>query len=227
MHPRYEVDQALLLVAEGLNDCQISRTTGISRTTIAGWRRDGPPGRREVGSRSSCPLCDGCSVDANAYGFLLGMYLGDGSIAEHPRTYKLRVVQDARYPNSIEEIRRAMAIVRNCEPDRVRTVDHVGCVEIYTYWKHWPCVFPQHGPGMKHRRRIELADWQAQIAAGHPRSLLRGLMHSDGCRVMNRVMIGKVQLPEVSVLEPIGGHPSDLPAIVRSDRRPDHRRQAP
>jgi hypothetical protein len=48
-------------------------------------------------------------LDAVAYAFLLGMYLGDGSIARHPRAYKLRVVQDARYPNSIEEIRRAMA----------------------------------------------------------------------------------------------------------------------
>jgi len=128
---------------------------------------------------------------AVAYAFLLGMYLGDGSIAHHPRAYKLRVVQDARYPNSIEEIRRAMATVRHCELDRIRTVQHVGCVEVYTYWRHWPCVFPQHGPGMKHLRRIELTAWQASIVAEQPTSLLRGLIHSDGCRVINRVGKGK------------------------------------
>jgi hypothetical protein len=121
--------------------------------------------------------------------------LGDGSIARHPRAYKLRVVQDARYPNSIEEIRRAMATVRHCELDRIRTVQHVGCVEVYTYWKHWPCVFPQHGPGMKHQRRIELAAWQASIIAEQPTSLLRGLIHSDGCRVINRVGKGKYAYP--------------------------------
>lgn len=195
MHPRYEVDRALLLVGDGLNDSQVSRATGISRTTIAGWRRDGPPGRRDAAARSSCPRCEGRRLDAVAYAFLLGMYLGDGSIARHPRAYKLRVVQDARYPNSIEEIRRAMATVRHCELDRIRTVQHVGCVEVYTYWRHWPCVFPQHGPGTKHLRRIELAAWQASIVAEQPASLLRGLIHSDGCRVINRVGKGKYAYP--------------------------------
>ncbi|HET8527068.1 MAG TPA: transcriptional regulator [Actinomycetota bacterium] len=123
------------------------------------------------------------------------MYLGDGSIARHPRAYKLRVVQDTRYLNSIEEIRRAMATVRHCEIDRIRTVQHVGCVEVYTYWTHWPCVFPQHGPGTKHQRRIVLAAWQASIVAEQPASLLRGLIHSDGCRVINRVGKGKYAYP--------------------------------
>lgn len=195
MHPRYEVDRALLLVGDGLNDSQVSRATGINRTTIAEWRRDGPPGRRDAAARSSCPRCEGRRLDAVAYAFLLGMYLGDGSIARHPRAYKLRVVQDARYPNSIEEIRRAMATVRHCELDRIRTVQHVGCVEVYTYWRHWPCVFPQHGPGTKHLRRIELTAWQASIVAEQPASLLRGLIHSDGCRVINRVGKGKYAYP--------------------------------
>jgi hypothetical protein len=60
---------------------------------------------------------------------------------------------------------------------------------------HWPCVFPQHGPGMKHQRRIELAAWQASIIAEQPTSLLRGLIHSDGCRVINRVGKGKYAYP--------------------------------
>lgn len=195
MYSRYEVNRALSLVAEGLNDSQISRATGISRTTIAGWRRHGPPGRPEEAGRSSCPRCHGRQLEVGAYAFLLGIYLGDGSIARHPGAYKLRVVQDARYANSIEEIRRAMASVRHCELDRIRTAAHVGCVEVYTYWMHWPCVFPQHGPGMKHQRRIELAAWQASIISEQPTSLLRGLIHSDGCRVINRVGKGRYAYP--------------------------------
>ena len=27
-------------------------------------------------------------------------------------------------------------------------------------WKHWPCLFPQHGPGRKHERKIRLEAWQ-------------------------------------------------------------------
>jgi hypothetical protein len=31
------------------------------------------------------------------------------------------------------------------------------CVEVHAHSKSWPCLFPQHGPGMKHQRRILLA----------------------------------------------------------------------
>jgi hypothetical protein len=60
-------------------------------------------------------------------------------------------------------------------------------VEISSYSKAWPTLFPQHGPGPKHRRKIELAPWQARIVDRFPRQFLRGLVHSDGCRVLNRV----------------------------------------
>jgi hypothetical protein len=52
------------------------------------------------------------------------------------------------------------------------------------YWKHWPVLFPQHGPGRKHERTIELTSWQGEIAAKAPKHLIRGLIHSDGCRVV-------------------------------------------
>jgi hypothetical protein len=50
--------------------------------------------------------------------------------------------------------------------------------------KHWPCFIPQHGPGRKHLRRIELEQWQATIVAGHREAFLRGLIHSDGTRIV-------------------------------------------
>jgi hypothetical protein len=34
---------------------------------------------------------------------------------------------------------------------------------IKSYSKHWPCLFPQRGPGPKHTRKIELEEWQAII----------------------------------------------------------------
>jgi hypothetical protein len=46
-------------------------------------------------------------------------------------------------------------------------------------------AFPQHGPGPKHRRSIALAAWQLEITRAHPAALIRGLIHSDGCRVLN------------------------------------------
>ena len=61
-------------------------------------------------------------------------------------------------------------------------------------WKHWPCLFPQHGPGRKHERPIVLAPWQDEIVAAYPWDFLRGLLHSDGARVKNwatRVVAGE------------------------------------
>jgi hypothetical protein len=52
-------------------------------------------------------------------------------------------------------------------------------------WKHWPCLFPQHGPGRKHERSIVLANWQEDVVLDFPADFLRGLFHSDGARVRN------------------------------------------
>lgn len=49
-----------------------------------------------------------------------------------------------------------------------------------------PAAFPQHAAGKKHCRSICLADWQLEITRAHPKALLRGLLHSDGCRSVNR-----------------------------------------
>ena len=60
-----------------------------------------------------------------------------------------------------------------------------GCVSVSSYSKAWPCLLPQHAPGVKHRRRIELERWQWDHVVDHPDLMLRGLIHSDGCRFIN------------------------------------------
>lgn len=52
------------------------------------------------------------------------------------------------------------------------------------YSKHWLCLIPQHGPGPKHRRAIVLAGWQREIVRRWREPFLRGLIHSDGCRII-------------------------------------------
>jgi hypothetical protein len=58
-------------------------------------------------------------------------------------------------------------------------------VEVNAYWKCWPCLFPQHGTGPKHDRPITLTVWQQRVVDRWPEQLLRGLVHSDGCRFRN------------------------------------------
>jgi hypothetical protein len=58
------------------------------------------------------------------------------------------------------------------------------CNIVAMWSNHWPCLFPQMGPGRKHDRAIRLDSWQQKIVSGERRALIRGLIHSDGCRVV-------------------------------------------
>jgi hypothetical protein len=124
--------------------------------------------------------------DEPHYSHLLGLYLGDGHIAAHPRTCRLVITCDATYPTLVEACR--VSVERTELPRRVRVEkDRVRqCVRVVGDSKRWPEAFPQHGPGRKHDRKIELADWQREIVDRFPQEFLRGLMHSDGCRTINR-----------------------------------------
>ena len=180
-----EVALVLTLAAEGLNNCEIARRTGIPRGTVSDWRL----GRRPNFDRAqaTCTVCLGepSALPQASYTYLLGLYLGDGHISTHPRgVYKLRIFCANRYPELIKRCEVATAQVL---PNKVGRVEQAGCVEVYAFSKHWICLFPQHGPGRKHERRIELAGWQQDLVDLDPRPLLRGLLHSDGCRVLNWV----------------------------------------
>ncbi len=50
-------------------------------------------------------------------------------------------------------------------------------------------AFPQHGAGKKHKRPIVLVDWQQEIVDCFPKPFIRGLIHSDGSRVLNRFTV--------------------------------------
>jgi hypothetical protein len=54
------------------------------------------------------------------------------------------------------------------------------------YSSHLECLFPQHGMGKKHERRIRLESWQQDIVNQAPWSFLRGCVRSDGCVFVNR-----------------------------------------
>ena len=53
-----------------------------------------------------------------------------------------------------------------------------------------PVPAPQHGPGKKHLRKIELKGWQADIVERMSDRFVRGCLDSDGCR-HRRIVNGK------------------------------------
>lgn len=133
---------------------------------------------------NDCPRCSEGELPAAPFAHLLGLYLGDGCLSALKKgVYSLRIACDDKYPRLIDEAEAAVVAVHPSRP--VHRVQAVGYTSVLSYWKHWPCLFPQHGPGPKHLRPIELSDWQWEIVRGHPGGFLRGLFNSDGCRVAN------------------------------------------
>ena len=127
---------------------------------------------------------------------MLGMYLGDGHIVVGRRDVQsLSVFCGDVWPGIIEEVERGMTVLLDGVVCRVR---RRGCTEVKSYSKHWTCLFPQHGPGMKHTRAIRLEGWQQKIVDACPEQFLKGLFHSNGCRATNRI---RSRRPDGSVRE--------------------------
>jgi hypothetical protein len=135
---------------------------------------------------------------ASSYAQLLGWYLGDGCVSHVHGSFQLVIICDAAYPGLIDDCWAALQLTA---PDRrvyVRPHPRDRSVRIESSWKRWPEVFPQHGPGRKHERPIVLEPWQREVVDAHPWEFLRGLLHSDGCRTVNRF---KTRLPSGRVAE--------------------------
>jgi hypothetical protein len=183
---RREYDEARNLLLEGHNPGETSRVTGIPRSTIRDWHRgmraSTVRGPSVDGENCSCRERRVASRSAE-YSYLLGLYLGDGCISAGRRgVWRLRITLDTRYPGIIEDCARAMEALMPGQ-DAYR-LPRKGCIEVSMCSKHWTCLFPQHGSGRKHARLIELRPWQEALVQDWPEQFLRGLIHSDGCRIV-------------------------------------------
>ena len=185
MHDPQDVDFVLALLRRGYSDAETSRRSGIPRRTVWDWRHGRIPGRNDA-RQKSCPICrpGPTCLPEGAYAYALGLYLGDGYVSAHPRTYCLRIFLDAAYPGIVAECRDALLAIRPGNRASVSRQTTCRCCVVAMYSNHWPCLIPQMGPGRKHDRDIRLDEWQQDIVRREARSLIRGLIHSDGCRVV-------------------------------------------
>jgi hypothetical protein len=185
MYSRATVDLALLLSNLNVLDRENALICGVSVRAIRHWRYGTRRGERAERA-PRCPRCHGRGLDSVAYAYLLGLYLGDGHIILGRKgVYILSISCGDAWPGLADEAERALADVM--PTSRVFRRARIGCHDIKSTSKHWVCLFPQHGPGRKHERKIELESWQRAIVAEHPGDFARGLFHSDGYRGINRV----------------------------------------
>lgn len=183
-HAAATVRAVLELVADGLSDREVAHKAGVTPHTVKRWRtgKVSIAEREELEQRRTRPL------DERSYSYLLGVYLGDGVVRRTARSFQLVVTLDALYPAVIRECAIAMARTLPVQVGwhrrstcRVMLLT-AGCQE-------WPKLLPQAGPGRKHERKIELVAWQRQITRDYTREFLRGLIHSDGSRCINRFSV--------------------------------------
>ncbi|GHF66425.1 hypothetical protein GCM10010218_54980 [Streptomyces mashuensis] len=179
--------KALDLIQSGVTNAEVARRLSVPAGTVGYWlhqertRRGSLPGK----PNRPCPRCDGRPLNEAAYSYLLALYLGDGHIIQYSqhRVPSLMITCGDNWPGLMDSCEAAMKAVF---PDNsVCRVRRTGCHNVKVYSKHLPCVFPQHGPGKKHERTIALEPWQQRIVDAHPWGFIRGLVHSDGCRITN------------------------------------------
>jgi hypothetical protein len=173
---------ALARLDAGSSLSEVSRELGVSRSAIRSW----------VGQPNDGLACPAPAAATPAYAALFGFYLGGGCISRQPRTYSLRIACDRSLPRIVADVESILQLVH---PER-RTyrVRAPGVTVVQQYWKHWPCLFPQHGSGRKHERELVMSTWQREIVDAYPADFLRGLFHSDGSLVNNwatRVVSGE------------------------------------
>jgi hypothetical protein len=192
--PIEDVKVVLALRDDGVGVREIARRTGISYGSVRrwlGWERPLMEARIAAGECEACgaPPHDHGALSPETYAYLLGAYLGDGCISNNNGSYLLRVTLDEVYPDIIGAVSRAIAEVCGRQPGVVPDRTGKRCVNVMISWKQWPCLLPQHGPGRKHHRPIVLTDWQQALVDQAPQAFLRGLIHTDGWRGLNRVTV--------------------------------------
>lgn len=171
------IESAKKLREYGLNLSQISKELNLSRSTLREWFSENGSNKQLEDFFTRFEKSP--EVRASYY-YLLGQYLGDGHISKNSRTLKLRIFATLKYDNIINEITNAMSCVF---PDNKVYQEHKkNCEAITVNSNQMNVIFPQHGEGKKHTRKIELVDWQLKYLEENSRYLARGLFHSDGCR---------------------------------------------
>jgi hypothetical protein len=179
------------------------------------WSRDGAALAAQVrasagGVRSQ--VADAWWVpDDAAYCYLLGTYLGDGTVSlRSAGAARVQVVNDRRYECYESILREILAAMATTFPGGTPRVHPSSTGESDVLCISHPAIlraFPQHGRGRKRNRAIMLEAWQQKITGAHPGALVRGLIHSKGCRAVNRF---STRLP--------GGRVADAPTSGTSSQ---------
>lgn len=186
IYTKEDKDKVLKLFETGSNQSAISRETGVPRETLREWLKP-----KDISKRirnSYVPIINfdeylNTEEKRRAYSFLLAIYLCDGYVCKYKtlRAPSLRMFNDSRYPINIQEWANKAKIIFPNNSIKIFKKKSSNSCEILLYSKKILDLFPQHGPGKKHSRKLNFENWQMQIVKEYPEEFIRACIQSDGC----------------------------------------------
>ena len=153
--PCAEFEAVRQLVGSGLNDCEVCATDrGPAHDRFA---TGGEPISSAQGSRSLGPADDRHAHASTAPAVLRLLVRPLSRRRQHHQTPgAASPAPDHARPRLSADHRASQAALAEVMPTSRASVQFRrdgACVEVSSFSKHWPCLFPQHGPGRKHERR--------------------------------------------------------------------------
>ena len=175
-HFRYTIRR----LSEGASNRQIAKELNVHHTTIAYWINNGFQTKSRSHTLNHDEALKLCQTHGADYAYILGAYLGDGTISETPKTFRMRIFNDMRYPDIIADQKRSLGRLFSQNKISEVNVKNSKCLIVSMYNSSLPKFFPQHGPGTKKTRDVSLKDWQWDIVKEEPECFIKGLIDSDG-----------------------------------------------
>lgn len=177
-----------------LSDYKVSELLGIRRPSIQRWRHEYKKFSENflsnVGRQGKPkPVINKKEIPSKSYAYLLGMYLGDGHITQGKgkKHAILVITQNLDDDIAINDIKRHMANIFSYVTPYVHKKKNANACDIRIGCNQNVLpLFPQHGRGAKHKRKIELTNWQKDHIRKEPWAFIKGLLHSDGSKFYNK-----------------------------------------
>jgi hypothetical protein len=174
-------NNVLKLFNNGDNKLKISKETGIPYSILKKWVSS-----KNIKEAYS-PITNfkkylNNKIKQKAYSFILAVYLGDGYISTYKtfRAPKLCFSNDKKYIKNTQEWVEKLQILFPDNKVNIYPKRNGNCYMIQVYSKKILDLFPQHGIGKKHTRKIRLKTWQNNIVKKYPEEFIRGCIQSDG-----------------------------------------------
>jgi len=125
------------------------------------------------------------SRDKNLQAYVIGLALGDGNLSKFPRTIRLRITCDDKYPNLMNRIEDALQqLLPENKVSRLKRPRN--CTDISCYSSRWEELLGWTATGgSKIRQDIRVPQW-VKNDTEHIRYCLRGLFETDGSVYMDR-----------------------------------------